>query len=133
MQREFKVKFIVEGNREGEVVVINKPISPLGEIDYRRGVVKVGSKEYSISNKILIYPYTIGSTVGSYVIYSLKYYSKNPKAIVVLKPDPILVAGCVLAETPLAVVGENDFINIASKHKYAKLECYGVFGKIILW
>ena len=133
MQREFNVKFIVEGECEGEVTVIEEPVSPLGEINASEGTVRKGSREYFIKDKILVYPYTIGSTVGSYVIYSLKYYGKNPKAIVVLKPDPILIAGCVLADIPLAQVYSEDFIRIAKQYRHAKLECKGVYGRIILW
>ena len=42
-----------------------------------------------------------GSTVGSYIIYSLKLHGKAPKAILLGRSEPIVIAGSVLAGIPL--------------------------------
>jgi len=94
-------RVLVEGPRElrGIVVKVGHPLSFLGEVDPERGALYDGR---SIKDKILIIKGVRGSTVGSYVIYALKYYGNAPKAIIIEgEADPIVVAGCVMADVPL--------------------------------
>jgi len=101
--REIKVRVISGNSAEGELLVYPKPISFLGEVDPKRGIILVsGQDEVKIKDKILIFPGTRGSTVGSYVIYALKYYGNAPAAMVVHRAEPILIAGAVLAGITLA-------------------------------
>lgn len=101
-----KVKPVVDGDCVGEAIVINDYISFFGEVDPRTGVHKPTGK--SFSGKILIFRGGRGSTVGSYIIYGLKKYGKNPKCLIVAKAEPIIVAGAVLADIPLLVVENYD-------------------------
>ncbi len=123
MQRkELKVKILVEGNAEGELVVYNNPVSFLGEVDPRKGVIITGDTEVSIKKKILVFPYSRGSTVGSYVVYALKYYDNAPKAIIVEKAEPILITGCVISEIPLAEGLDIKVLDEIKEYKKARLD-----------
>jgi len=89
---------------EGVVLKSNTPISPLGDIDPKTGEIidpQSNIRGKSVSNKILVAPYFRGSTVGSYVLFALSKYGVAPKAIIVGRVDPMLVAGCVIGNIPL--------------------------------
>jgi len=119
--RKIKVKILVEGAAEGKLVVINEPISFLGEVNPREGVVKKKGTLFDIKDKILVFPHSRGSTVGSYVIFGLKYYNNTPKAIVVKKAEPILITGCVISDIPLAEIKENIDLGELMENSYAKI------------
>jgi predicted aconitase with swiveling domain len=55
----------------------------------------------SIKNKVLIFPYGKGSTVGSYVMYQLKKNGAAPAAIINLETEPIVAVGAIISEIPL--------------------------------
>lgn len=89
---------------ESEILYSNKPISPLGDIDPESGTIKdPESTIYGerISEKILVTPYFRGSTVGSYILFTLYKRKLAPKMIIVERIDPMLVTGCVLSNIPL--------------------------------
>ena len=44
---------------------------------------------------------SVGSTVGSYVIYAICKNNLGPKAIICEKADSMLVTGCAISEIPL--------------------------------
>lgn len=88
---------------EGEVVKVSA-ISFLGDIDKDKGViVSVDSSctGCSITGRILVVEKFRGSTVGTYVIYSLCRKGLAPKAIICLEPDPVVVAGAALCGIPM--------------------------------
>jgi len=106
------VKIIIDSDCFGEIVVINERISFYGEVDPVTGIHKPSGK--NINNKILLFPSTRGSTVGSYILYALKKYNNAPQCIIVEKAEPILVTGCVLGEIPLFVLNNLSFNYISS-------------------
>ncbi len=98
---------------EGIVLKSNTPISPLGDIDPKTGKIidpQSNIRGKVVSNKILVAPYFRGSTVGSYVLFALSKYGVAPKAIIVGRVDPMLVAGCVLGNIPLVELAEYEEI-----------------------
>lgn len=107
--KRYSVKIIVDGSCKGEPVIIDRSISFFGEVDPYRGIVK--PENISISGKVLIFRGSRGSTVGSYIIYALKYYGNSPSCLIVEKAEPILITGCIIADTPLFVIDNyNEFI-----------------------
>lgn len=95
---------IVEGRCEGEALVSMKPISFLGDVDPATG--KIIEKKHDlygqcIKDKVLCFPHGHGSTVGSYVLYTLYKNGLAPKAIVNQKADPVIVVGAVIANIPM--------------------------------
>ena len=98
-----KGRVIVEGEAEGEVLFTDYPITFYGGVDMKTGeIIQTDHplRGTSISGKILVFPYGVGSTVGSYVIYGLKKYGKAPKAMVLKEIDTVVATGAVLAGIP---------------------------------
>jgi len=81
-----------------------KPISFLGGVDPNTGLIIEKDhdlKGKKVSGRILCFPYGHGSTVGSYVLYSLAKRGLGPKAIVNQAADPVVVVGAIIAEVPM--------------------------------
>lgn len=99
-----KGRTIVEGHCKAEALVSMKPISFLGGIDPADG--KITEKNHDlcgacIKDKILCFPHGHGSTVGSYVLYSLSKKGLAPKAIINQIADPVVVVGAIIASVPM--------------------------------
>jgi predicted aconitase with swiveling domain len=95
---------IVEGHCKAEALVSSKPISFLGGVDPTDG--KIIEKDHDlygklVKNKILCFPHGHGSTVGSYVLYSLVKKGTAPKAILNQTADPVVVVGAIIANIPM--------------------------------
>jgi len=104
MQIELKGRPIMPGLSRGRALVSNKPLSFLGGVDPETG--KVIEKNHDLNGKmlagtILCFPHGHGSTVGSYVLYSLAKRKVGPKAIVNETADPVVVVGAVIADIPM--------------------------------
>ncbi|MEM3549922.1 MAG: DUF126 domain-containing protein [Candidatus Bathyarchaeia archaeon] len=105
---------IVEGHCLGEALVSRMPISFLGDVNPEKGVVKAKNHDLygeSLKGKVLCFPHGYGSTVGSYVLYSLAKKGLAPKAIVNVKADQVIVVGAVIAEIPMMDMVDIEKIN----------------------
>ncbi len=99
-----KGRVIVEGHCKAKALVSRKPISFLGGVDPAEG--KIIEKDHDlcgeyVKGKILCFPHGHGSTVGSYVLYSLAKRNLAPKAIVNRTADPVVVVGAIIADIPM--------------------------------
>jgi hypothetical protein len=99
-----KGRAIVEGRCRAEALVSMKPISFLGGVDPADG--KIIEKKHDlcglcIKDKVLCFPHGHGSTVGSYVLYSLAKKGLAPKAIINETADPVVVVGAIIANVPM--------------------------------
>ncbi len=95
---------IVPGLVQGIALVSKKPISFLGGVDPSSGVIierEQDLKGCRIKGKVLCFPHGHGSTVGSYVLYSLVKNGVGPKAIINATADPVVVIGAVIADIPM--------------------------------
>jgi len=95
---------IVAGRCSGIALVSKKPLSFLGGVDYNSGVVIEKNhdlKGESLKDKVLCFPSGHGSTVGSYVLYSLVKKGLGPKAVVNEVADTVVVVGAIIAEVPM--------------------------------
>jgi predicted aconitase with swiveling domain len=99
-----KGRVIVEGHCKAEALVSQKPISFLGGVDPADG--KIIEKNHDlcgecVKDKVLCFPHGHGSTVGSYVLYSLAKKQLAPKAIINQTADPVVVVGAIIADIPM--------------------------------
>ena len=99
-----KGRVIVEGHCKADALVSTKPISFLGGVDPVDG--KIIEKGHDlcgecVKGKVLCFPHGHGSTVGSYVLYSLAKKNLAPKAIVNQTADPVVVVGAIIADIPM--------------------------------
>lgn len=122
--KKFKIKWIAFKKFEGEVVKSSAPISFLGGVDPKTGIVTDSTNSLygkSIKDKVLLIPFGIGSTVGSYIIYALKKNLTAPTAIITYKSDIIVPSGCAISRIPYGLLPYNDWIEIED-HAFVKAE-----------
>ncbi|KPV61456.1 MAG: hypothetical protein AOA65_2273 [Candidatus Bathyarchaeota archaeon BA1] len=95
---------IVPGHCRGLALVSMKPISFLGGVDPSSGLIIERDHDLrgrSMMGRVLFFPHGHGSTVGSYVLYSLAKRGVGPKAIINQAADPVVVAGAIIADIPM--------------------------------
>ncbi|UCH37536.1 MAG: DUF126 domain-containing protein [Candidatus Bathyarchaeota archaeon] len=103
-KRIIKGRGIVQRRAHGFALVTTEPISFFGGLDAKTGHIIEKNHELegkNITNRVFVFPYGKGSTVGSYIIYAMKKNGVAPSAIINIETEPIIAAGCVLAEIPL--------------------------------
>jgi uncharacterized protein len=106
------LKVIVRGKGRGTILLSQNPINFLGGVDKKTG--RVRDKKHDLfgkllANKILVFPYGIGSSVGAYTIYSLKYNKCAPMAMICLKADLTTASGCAISNIPLLVAEKEEY------------------------
>jgi len=98
-----KGRMISPGRAENIAIVTNEPIGFYGGIDIKTGIfIEKGHQleGRSVKDKILVFPYGKGSTVGSYVIYGLKKNGVAPSGIINKETETIVATGVILAGIP---------------------------------
>ena len=109
------LKVIVKGKAQGNVIKSQKPLNFLGAVNKKTGSITDESHDLfgkSIKNKILIFPFGLGSSVGAYTIYSLKANNSAPAAMLCLKPDLAVASGCALANIPFVIITQDFFDSV---------------------
>ncbi len=94
---------IFQGKIEGEALVTKDSISFFGGVDPETGIVVEKGHELegvNTTDKILVFPSSKGSTVGSYVIYQMAKTGKGPKALILRECEAIVAVGTIIAELP---------------------------------
>jgi len=113
-----RMRCIVEGGRiKGETLCTSTPIAFLRGVDPVKGVVSDPKHELydvSFAGKILVFPNSVGSSVGAYVIYRLKKNRKAPKAIINQSADIITCSGCAISGIPLYDLPANQISELKS-------------------
>ncbi|MGD1836095.1 MAG: aconitase X swivel domain-containing protein [Nitrososphaeraceae archaeon] len=110
---------IVEGYTEGKYLLAKKSINFLSMVDKNSG--KIGDSNHelygkSLKNNILIFPNSVGSSVGAYIIYALKINNVHPNAIICTnKSDIITASGCAISDIPLVDMPSKDLYRILNK------------------
>jgi len=102
--KALKGRSIVSGHARGLALVSQKPISFLGGVDPDSGVIIERNHDLEgkcVKDRVLCFPHGHGSTVGSYVLYSLAKKGFGPKAIINKAADPVVVVGAIIAEIPM--------------------------------
>ncbi len=125
-----KARTIYPGKAEGEALVSKEPIGFYGGIDMKTGIVIEKGHELEgkcVKDKILVFPYGKGSTVGSYVIYGLKKNGVAPKAIINKETETIVATGAILAGIvcvdgiDIDKIKDGDYIIIEAGEKEAEV------------
>lgn len=106
------LRVIVRGKTSGTILLSKNPINFLGGVDKKTGIIRDEKHDLFgkiLANKILVFPYGIGSSVGAYTIYSLKYNKCSPVAMICLKADLTTASGCAISNIPLLVAEKEDY------------------------
>jgi predicted aconitase with swiveling domain len=125
-----KGRKIVKGHCKAEALVSAKPISFLGGVDPADG--KIIEKNHDlfgkcVKDRVLCFPHGHGSTVGSYVLYSLAKEDLAPKAIINKTADPVVVVGAVIANIPMvdqvdiAQIRTRDLVEVDADNGFVKI------------
>jgi predicted aconitase with swiveling domain len=126
-----KGRTISPGKAEGEAIVSSEPIGFYGGIDIKTGVViekghpLEGKK---VTDKILVFPFGKGSTVGSYVIYGLKKNNVAPGGIINKETETIVATGVILAGIPcidqvdIGKIKNGDIVVLDADHGYCEIK-----------
>ena len=115
MTTKLKSHVVSRGISQGIALVTSQPISFLGSVDVKTGIVVEKGHELegkSISGKVLVFPGGKGSTVGSYAIYQLKKNGAAPIAMINVKAEPIVAVGAIISDIPLVDNVEKNPIEI---------------------
>jgi hypothetical protein len=100
---KLKGRVIYGGKAEGNALVSTQPLSFYGGIDPASGEVIERGHELRgecVKNRVLVFPYGKGSTVGSYILYRLSKGGVAPSAIINEKCEPIVAVGAIISEIP---------------------------------
>jgi uncharacterized protein len=104
--RNYKLKKVVRGQVEAEIIVYPGSFSFLGDIDLETSEIIVKdnpNKGIPIAGKILIIEESKGSSGGAVVLMTLANIGKAPAALISVKPaDFNLTEGAILAKLPYA-------------------------------
>jgi predicted aconitase with swiveling domain len=115
MTTKLKSHVVSRGISQGIALVTSQPISFLGSVDVKTGIIVEKGHELegkSISGKVLVFPGGKGSTVGSYAIYQLKKNGAAPIAMINVKAEPIVAVGAIISDIPLVDNVEKNPIEI---------------------
>ena len=64
----------------------------------------------TLKNNILVFPNSVGSSVGAYTIFSLKNNNTSPNGIICTNSVDITTAsGCAISNIPLVYIDKNNF------------------------
>ncbi len=99
-----KARPLVKGVQHGEVLSSQMPIAFLSGLDPVKGYVSDKTHDLymiPVRDKILIFPHSIGSSVGAYILYMLKISGNAPAAIINENSDLVIVSGCAISGIPL--------------------------------
>ncbi len=115
---------VSKGKSTGEALVFRSPISFFGSVNPETGLIVEKEHElkgYSISDKVLVFPISKGSTAGSYQVYELTISKKAPSAIINIKADPVVAAGAIISgipmvdrldQNPVEAIQTGDFVEV---------------------
>ncbi len=129
-------KVIVPGRVEGEVLKVNGSFSFLGGVDPESGIVRDINK--SIKDKIFVFESSAGSTVGSYIIYGLKFYKNAPLALICKYADETVIIGANIAKIPtitnidVSLIENGDRIKIDNEKIEINIEPTEVVTSILM-
>ena len=125
---------IVGGKGEGPALVTAQPINFLAMVDVKSGQITDPKHELhgkNMKGSVLVFPYSVGSSVGAYAIYSLKEHGNAPSAVVCAKADITTASGCAIAHIPvvdlpagtkLSVINQGDMTIVDASSESAKVK-----------
>jgi uncharacterized protein len=116
---------IVGGTGEGKTMITIQPINFLAMVNSKTGTITDPFHELcgkSLKESVLILPYAVGSSVGAYVIYSLKEYGNAPSAVVCSKADITTASGCALANIPVVDLPDGTPLSSVKQGLIARVE-----------
>ena len=119
---------LVPGQGEGSIFVLREPLSFWGGLDVISGrIIDRWHPQHGdvVSNQILVMTEGRGSSSGSSVLAEAIRLGTGPAGIVLLKRDPIVIVGAMVARElydtafPVVLAGEEDWSAITTARRLA--------------
>jgi Uncharacterized conserved protein len=111
--KSIALKKIVNGSCEGRIIFSAKALNFLSSVNTKTGFVNDPSHELDgilLKDSILVFPNSIGSSVGAYSIYALKRNGVSPRCVICTsKVDITTASGCAIANIPLFRISDQNF------------------------
>jgi predicted aconitase with swiveling domain len=130
---EIKARGISRGIGKGKVLLSKEPLSFLGGVDAKTGIVLEKGHPLEgkcVAGRVLVFPRGKGSTVGSYVMLGLKKNGVAPAAIINLEAETIIAVGAIISEIPMVDKPERDIFELLGEG--VEVEVDGGKGRIRL-
>ncbi len=130
---EIIARVISKGKARGEVLLSREPISFLGGVDPKTGIVQERGhvlEGKSVAGKVLVFPRGKGSTVGSYVMLGMKKNGVAPAAIVNLEAETIIAVGAIISGIPMVDRPETNVLEVLESGMEAEIDAEA--GKILV-
>jgi len=117
---------LVDGDGEGDVVVLDEPLSFWGGMDPKSGEIidaRHPQRGISLRGKVVVMPSGRGSSSSSSVLAEAIRLGTAPAAILLGRPDPLVALGALVARElygrapPVAVLGE---IRYGDAHRWRR-------------
>ena len=99
-----KGRCVVGGIAEGEAIVTNDAISFMGTVNPKTGVIIERKHEIEgecLKGKVLVFPFSKGSTGGSYMLYDVVKNGVGPVGIINIEAESVVTIGAIIAELPM--------------------------------
>ena len=116
MNAESNCRKIVGGYGAGAPLITKERINFLSMINQETGIIDDPQHELFgsfLKNNILVFPGSIGSSVGAYSIFSLKMNQSAPAAIICTgKADILTASGCAISNIPLVDMLDNALLTV---------------------
>jgi predicted aconitase with swiveling domain len=126
-----KARGISKGIGRGKVLLSREPLSFLGGVDAKTGIVLEAGHPLEgkcVAGRVLVFPRGKGSTVGSYVMLALKKNGVAPAAIINLEAETIIAVGAIISEIPMVDRPEKDIFEVLGEGM--EVEVNGGKGRI---
>jgi predicted aconitase with swiveling domain len=111
--KNIKCKRIVGGITKGKLLFSEQPLNFLAMLNVKTGQVIDINHELinkTLKNNILVFPNSVGSSVGAYTIFSLKNNNTSPNGIICTNSVDITTAsGCAISNIPLVYIDKTNF------------------------
>jgi uncharacterized protein len=112
--RTVRGRGIVRGAARGPALIAKEPLSFLGDVDIRTGII-VGDlpsvRGRSLKGTVLVFPASMGSAGAWRFLHQLFRHGTHPVALVCREaPDPSVVQGAILAGIPVVCAPEEDLL-----------------------
>ena len=119
-----KGRKISKGIAEGEALVSRDSISFYGGVDPKEGVIKEKDHELEgkcVTNKILVFPGSKGSSEGALKLYYMAEIGTAPKGMIAIEAEIIVAVGAILGKipfvdklnkNPIKIISTGDFVKV---------------------